>query len=109
MPKINTKIIKNLPEPIEGKTYQIVKVSEKESKEKGLKGFEVVLAPIVKGVVETVRDNFAQTMLWYKEEAGATSKIGSFMSVLGDDTDLWVGKNIRFVEWEAKNREVEAV
>ena len=40
--------------------------------------------------------------LWPAEQVSATSKWGSFVSVLGNNTDSWVNKWIRVDEWQSR-------
>jgi len=48
-------------------------------------------------------------MLWVRGEIGIKSKLGSFMSVFGSDTDLWLHKRVRILRWADKDRDVEEV
>jgi len=54
-------------------------------------------------------DDLIAVPLWLRETAGRKSKIGAFVSVLGEDVDRWVGKVIVFREWKPRNRVIEEV
>jgi len=48
-------------------------------------------------------------MLWIRGFVGLKSKLGAFISELGDNTDSWVGKTIRIVRWKEKDRQIQIV
>ena len=48
-------------------------------------------------------------MLWDTEEFTETSKLGSFVAALGDDTDTWIGCNIVFLSWTPRSRKIKVV
>ena len=99
MVKIDIELVETPPEPEEGKTYLIAKVENVVTQRFGYKALRVTL--------EDERGNRAVTMLWLTERATPTSKIGAFISVLGKDTDEWVGKKIQFVSWRGRNRKIQ--
>lgn len=103
MPKIGTKVVVALPEPEAGDKYKIVQAKMKttQGEKDTYSGIEVKLSKPSGG------EAIAQTMLWYKEEAGENSKLGCFVQALGDDTDTWVGKTIQFLEWKNKKRSIK--
>jgi len=98
MPKIKAKLAK---EPEEGKTYEVVEAKENIATLPG--GQQAT------GIRVTLKDalgNEAGTMLWMREVASETSKLGSFLATLGDDTDTWKGKRITFVTWRERKRQI---
>lgn len=107
MPEIKAKIVVQLPEPEAGEKYVIQQAKLKDTKnsdQEEFSGVEVKLASIKGG-----KEPIAQTMLWYKEEAGENSKLGCFLKALGNNTDTWVGKKIEFLEWKNKKRSIGVI
>jgi fructosamine-3-kinase len=100
-------------EPAEGGTYEIVKVEEVKTAVQGFSGVRVVL----KSINPNDTKEYA-TMLWMRETAGQTSKLGSFIAAfakaLGSeeaayDTDNWVGHKIRIISWTPRKREIAVI
>jgi len=102
MPKINVEIAESLPEPIEGHIYTITETELFTSQVRGYKGLRVAMTDQADG-------NQVVAALWMREIAGSKSKLGSFISILGDETDAWVGKKIRFVTWRPGDRKIEVI
>jgi hypothetical protein len=100
-------------EPIEGAAYRIESVEEVKTAVQNYSGFRVALTSLKKG------DNQKYaTMLWTREVAGPSSKLGSFIKAftehLGDktkalDTDNWIGHTIRIVSWTPRKREIKVI
>jgi hypothetical protein len=101
MPEIPTKIAEQLPEPKENETYTITEVETFTSQVRAYKGLRVTMV--------TANNETAVSALWLREVAGKKSKLGSFLTALGTNTDNWVNKRIRFVAWRDKNREIQLV
>ena len=99
--KINTQLADEVPKPIEGQTYTIRKVEAVTTQVRQFAGIRVELKG--RGDEEVVE------VLWMREVAGANSKLGSFMTALGKDTDKWIGQKIKFVKWGERNRQIEVV
>lgn len=102
MPKIKTEIAESLPEPIEGHIYQIIEAELFTSQVKSYKGIRVGMKDVADGS-EVV------SALWMRDIAGEKSKLGSFISTLGDNTDSWTGKKIKFVTWRPNDRKIEVL
>jgi hypothetical protein len=102
MPKIKVEIAESLPEPVEGHIYVIGEAELFTSAVRGYKGLRVPMKD-VDGNDEVV------AALWMREVAGEKSKLGAFISVLGDDTDSWTGKKIQVVAWRQGNRKIGVV
>lgn len=83
------------------KKYIILDVQEFTSEVQGLKGWRVTL--------DGGKDDILALALWSRDVASYYSKLGSFMSVLGNLTDNWVGKTIIFKSWTDRKREIEIV
>jgi len=101
MPKVNVEIAESLPEPEEGKTYTIREAEVFTSQVRSYKGIRVSM--VAEDNTEVV------TALWTRDIAGEKSKLGTFISVLGNDTDKWISKKIKFVSWRPGNRKIEQV
>jgi len=99
MPKIKS----SLPLPgdeavVLERPYLISEVESFTSNVQGFVGLRVTLALEGKDVIAIP--------IWEREVASRKSKLGTFLEVLGDNTDDWKGKNIVFVSWTAKNRQI---
>lgn len=101
MSKLNVKIVTPLPEPMEGKEYTIIDAERITTARQHLDGIRVVL--------EDDEKNRYGTMIWLREQATPSSKLGAFVMALGDDISLWKGKTIRIVSWSQRNRKIVAV
>lgn len=99
MPKLNVQTTDELPTPEVGKTYHIKEVEQFTSAVRGFKGLRVTMhGRDGKEYVES---------LWLRDVVGTRSKLGSFISVLGKDTDSWVDKSITFLSWRQGDRNIE--
>lgn len=100
MPKIDT----GLPLPgdeaiMVGEKYKIKEVEGFTSDVQSFRGYRVMLQ-------SSQKTNIALA-LWARDIASKTSKLGSFISVLGNETDDWIGKTIVFLSWQERNRQIE--
>jgi len=98
--EIDVELIERLQEPEEGKVYQIESVEYIETPLQRLKGWRVTLREVSTGTLYS-------TILWKKEHVGSRSKLGCFIAVLGNKTENWTGKVVRFVSWKLKDRMIE--
>jgi len=101
MVKLKTEIAESQPEPKEGTIYTIGECELITTQVRSYKGLRVAMK--AEDGTEVV------TVLWMRDVAGEKSKLGSFISALGDDTDAWEGKKIRFVAWREGNRKIEVL
>jgi len=99
MPKIKAEVVETPPEPTEGKTYEITSAEIIKTQRSGWDGVRVGL--------KDKENNEAATMLWLRERASTTSKLGTFIQTLGDNTDDWTGKNITFITWRERKRQIQ--
>jgi len=99
--KIGTQLADEVPKPQEGGTYTIKKAEALTTQVRQFGGIRVEL--------KSKGDETVVEILWMREVAGANSKLGSFITALGKDTDNWIGKKIRFVKWGERNRQIEVV
>lgn len=97
----------------EGKTYKITAVEEIKTAVQGYNGLRVVMASTNPKDKETYA-----TVLWLRDRASATSKLGSFISAFLEffgnedeamNTENWVGKTIRVTSWTPKKRTIVVV
>ena len=102
MPKIDVEIAEQLPEPLEGHTYQIKETELFTSQVRGYKGLRVAMTDL-EGDTEVV------AALWTRDIAGEKSKLGAFIVALGNDTDTWNGKKIKILKWRSGDRQIEVV
>jgi len=96
MPKIDVKIAETKPEPYAGLVAKITNAEVIETQRQHFNGIRVSL-------VDKEGNEYA-TMLWLRDTVGQRSKLGAFITALGDDTDEWIGKWIRFVSWDRNAR-----
>lgn len=113
-PKITTELAEGI-EPLEGHTYFVTEVEETKTAVQAFTGYRTGLEPTKRKAGD---DSKYATMLWKREQAGVSSKLGSFMSAFLDfygdedtafDTDNWIGCTVRIVKWAPKQREVEVI
>jgi len=97
MDEIDVEIIRRMPEPEEGHTYRIEKVEHVKTPIQGLEGWRVTLKDVNDGSLHA-------TMLWKREKVGERSKLGAFLSTLGNRTSEWIGKTVEFVSWKPRSR-----
>lgn len=102
MPKLKVEIAEAMPEPIEGHIYTITEAELFTSQVRSYKGLRVSMKDVADGS-EVV------AALWMREIAGSKSKLGSFISVLGDESDAWIGKKVKFVTWRPNDRKIEVL
>ena len=103
---MNPKIDADLPPRGEeaitiGKTYTILLAETFVSEVSKYKGIRVTL--------EAGLDDVLAIPLWLGDVVSRNSKLGAFISLLGDNTDEWLNKQIQFVQWEPKHREIKVV
>ena len=98
-PKISVRLPN--PEPSKDGIYTITNVEEVtvNTPSGPVNGFRVSL--------KDDNNNLYSTMLWNKETASKKSKIGSFVSALGPDTDNWINHRVLFSSWTEKDRVVK--
>jgi len=102
MPKIKVEIAESLPEPAEGHIYVIGEAELFTSQVRGYKGLRVPM-------VDVADNSEVVAALWMREVAGSMSKLGAFVSVLGEDTDSWTNKKIQIVAWRQGNRKIGVI
>ena len=56
-----------------------------------------------------IKGNLGSVMLWKRPVTSPKSKLGSFVSLLGSNTDRWLRKWIVFKAWEKNSRDIEKV
>ena len=102
-------------EPIAGQAYKVLAIDEVKTAVSGFNGYRVKLEPTRRK--EEDEKEYA-SMLWKREEAGISSKLGSFMAAFlehyGDedvafDTDSWIGSTTLIKKWEPRDRAIEVV
>jgi len=100
-------------EPQEGAAYRITAVELVRTSVRGYNGYRVLMQSTKKG-----DDKKYATMLWVRDVAAPTSKLGSFLRAFteffGDkdkaaETDNWINHTVKFVSWTPRNREVKVI
>lgn len=112
MPIIDVEIAAGR-EPEEGKTYKIEKIEVVKTQVRGYDGIRVIMSSI-----DPKDDKKYTTMLWLRDVASPQSKLGAFIKAftifyndedMAKNTDNWIGKKIRIVTWQQKNRQIVVV
>lgn len=101
MPEIDVEIAEQMPRPREGGIYRIEKVEIFTSALRGYKGIRVTMTD--------ENDNLVVEPLWTREVASTHSKIGAFIAALGKNTDNWIGKKIKIIDWRPASRKIEVL
>lgn len=104
MVKIETDLFSK---PKRGSKYEIIKVEQKEV-DIGNKQMRDAILLTMKSTDKTDTNVYTES-LWLADTASSTSKLGSFLVALGNDTEKWIGQNILFREWSNRNREIEVI
>jgi len=99
MPKIGTKVQEGADDVKIGITYTILTAEEVKTEVGNYVGIRV-------GLVDKNKDD-GSVMLWKREVTSPLSKLGCFITLLGDDTDKWLGKKIVFKDWQTGARHLE--
>ena len=108
-----TGIVANVKEPEEGKNYVIQEVEALTTAVQSFNGFRVTM----KSISKKDEEQYA-TMLWKREVASSSSKLGAFMKAFAtffdptedaQETDNWKGHEIKIVSWKMKNREIAII
>jgi hypothetical protein len=90
-------------EPKANEEYDIIGADEITTRN-GLQGLRVEL------VAKNKLDARAYGItLWPSSQASSTSKWGAFISVLGNDTVVWIGQRIRILSMESRKCAIEIV
>lgn len=97
MAKIGVKIVEPTPDFEEGKAYHIKDVQRVRTDKRDYDAYRV------EGIEVETGDE-AATMLWVSDEVSTDSKLGAFLTVLGDETDAWKDKIVECVRWRDKER-----
>lgn len=105
MPKINTKVAETQPDLSEDGEYEVVTVESMKTIQNNW--------PAIRIACKDAEGIEFVAMAWLpKDMSQGTadySKLGAFMSKMGDDTDSWVGKKFRVDEWKAKHNEIAII
>ena len=108
-----TGTVANVKEPEEGKNYIIEIVEALTTAVQSFNGFRVTM----KSTNKKDEEIYA-TMLWKREIASSTSKLGAFLQAFAKffdaeedstETDNWKGHEIKIVSWKMKNREIAII
>lgn len=101
MPKLGTEVREGADDVAIGVSYEIVNVEEVTTEISFYKGIRVELM--------SKKADEGSVMLWQRPVTTAKSKLGAFITLLGDDTDKWLHKWIKFAEWRQGARIIELV
>lgn len=113
MPQLNTNLVVANDIEKDGE-YKILDVADFKSP-KGDKGLKVTMNSL-----NEKDKKVYSTILWTRENAGINSKLGAFIialaevnletgKVVSNNTDDWIGAQIRVIEWEERKRKIEVI
>lgn len=125
VPKIDTAIAGANP-PEEGKNYLISDAELTTTDIRSYTAVRVTLKEVGKGKPYKLAKEDGEpiekvTMLWVREQVGAKSKMGCFLSAFRDffaggehendfnDTDYWKGHHIHVLAWKEREREIKVL
>ena len=100
MPEYNTSVLYNVRKD---EIYEIISVDEITTRN-NLQGISVSM----KSRNSNDKREYGET-LWPGEQVSATSRWGSFVSVLGSNTDTWPHKWIKVISWQNRLCEIQLV
>lgn len=101
MPKIGTKVQEAADDVAIGVEYEIANVSEVDTEISHYKGIRVELL--------SKKGDEGSVMLWQRPVTSPKSKLGAFIDLLGDDTDKWLHKSVKFTDWRIGARIIELI
>lgn len=99
MPELGTKVREGGDDIEVGVKYHIDNIEEVTTEVKAFSGVRVMLVDEKK--------NEGSVMLWRRPVTSQESKLGAFITLLGSNTDKWLGKFIIFKDWRQGARLVE--
>lgn len=100
-PKIDTQVKESGDNVIEGETYEVINVEELVTEARQYNGYRVTLL--------TAKAQEGTIMLWVRPITGTGSKLGVFITTLGNNTDNWLHKWLKFISWSERKRVIEVV
>ncbi len=95
MPKIETEVREGADDVNEGVAYEIINVEEVTTDVQSLSGIRVSL--------KDKKGEEGNVMLWKRKVTGTASKLGAYISSLGDNTDKWLHKWVVHEPWQLRN------
>ena len=101
LPKIDTEVREGADDITEGVAYEIVNVEEIVTDVQQYSGIRVTCL--------SVKAEEGNVVLWQRKVTGKDSKLGVFLTLLGNDTDKWLHKWVVFRTWQLRNRLLELV
>lgn len=99
MPKVGTKVQEGADDVRIGMPYTILTAEVVQTEKAAYNGIRV-------GLVDKNKDD-GSVMLWHRAVTSPRSKLGAFITLLGDDTDKWLGQKIVFKDWQEGARVIE--
>jgi len=100
-PKINTEVREGADDIEVDVSYEITNVEEVTTDVQNFSGIRVVLM--------SPKGDEGSVMLWQRKITGKGSKLGVFITALGNDTEEWLHKWVTFRQWSPRNRVMEVL
>ena len=101
LPKIDTEVREGADDVEIGVSYEITNVEDITTDVQQFSGLRVVLV--------SPQGDEGTVVLWKRKVTGKGSKLGVFITALGDDTDKWLHKWIVFRHWLPRDRVIEVL
>lgn len=98
-PKLGVEVVEGGDDLEENTKYEIVNVEDVTTEVSFYKGVRVEML--------SEKGEMGAVMLWKRGKVGTESKLGAFITLLGDNTDDWLKKWVIFRKWEKNARHVE--
>jgi len=100
-PKVDTEVREGADDVLEGVPYEIINVEDITTDVQNLAGIRVSLL--------SAKAEEGNVVLWKRPVTGTGSKLGVFITELGNNTDNWLNKWVIFKVWQPRNRVLEVV
>ncbi len=100
-PIIQTEVREGADDVSEGVAYEIINVEQITTDVQSLQGIRVTL--------QDLKGGEGNVMLWQRKVTGTGSKLGVFITHLGNNTDKWLHKWVKFNVWQDRKREIEII
>jgi len=101
MPKLDTEVREGADDVNIGMAYEIVDVEMVKTDVQSLDGIRVSLI--------SVDAEEGNVMLWQRKTTGTLSKLGAYITALGNDTDKWFHQWVVHEPWQLRNNVLSVV
>jgi len=100
-PVVDTEVREGADDVNEGIPYEIVNVESIDTDVQHLSGIRVSL--------QDQKGGEGNVMLWRRKVTGTSSKLGAYITALGNNTDKWLHKWVIHEPWQVRNNVLTVV